>query len=93
MWRIMEIEEGVIHRGLLRLGGWHPPLCGSNKGRHNYELVAYEKDRKESFDCIYTTRDYKNIYIYMHMITLREYGEIRYNPILLHYTENGCVAD
>lgn len=29
----------------------------------------------------------------MHMITLREYGEIRYNPILLHYTENGCVAD
>ena len=27
------------------------------------------------------------------MITLREYGEIRYNPILLHYTENGCVAD
>ena len=59
MWRIMEIEEGVIHRGLLRLGGWHPPLCGFHKGRRNYELVAYEKDRKESFDCIYTTRDYK----------------------------------
>ena len=91
MWRIMEIEEGVIHWGLLGQGGQHPPLCGFHKGRRNYELVAYEKDRKESFDCIYTTRDYKKKK--MHMITLREYGEIRYNPILLHYTENGCVAD
>ena len=29
----------------------------------------------------------------MHMVTLREYGKIWYNPSLLHYTENGFVAD
>ena len=42
----------------------YPPLFGFRKGRRNYELVAYEKDRKESFDCIYTTRDYKKKYAY-----------------------------